>query len=287
MECEILAEFQKITLHRLVTLVRNIYSKFKIFPIDISIRSVVEWICRLTYTYSEWKDMLNMYIEISNFNDLCEILREKKLHLIYTRYGTYLDCISFRDYDGSEIITICEDPELKKEFKRIVILNLERILKYVKVRIKVIARRGLKIGNYIFEIPEYSTYFTIPIYYILHVGGINEKLLTWAIYSSIALSREIINDSMIALGILFFNRELIEVDYARFFMTDFEIRKIVEYIPDIMIREKDRILTLTYRGKDLLRSIRVGSSILKLTYLDYLEFLLNGVEIRPVRLFIY
>ncbi len=287
MECEIIAEFRRLPLQKLITLVKDIYSRFKIFPIDIGIKSIIEWICRITYRFEDWKDLINIYINITNFNDLCEILRQKKLNLIYTRYGIYLDCISFRDYDGSEIITICEDPELKQEYKRIVILSLERLTKYVRVKIRLIASKGSKISNYVPEIPELYTQYSIPIYYILHLAGINETMMTWSIVASLMLSREIISDSVLALGILLFNKELIEIENARFFLTDLEIRNITDFIPNIMIREKDRVITLTYDGKNIIRSIRIGSSILKVVYLDYVELLLNGIELRPVRLFIY
>jgi hypothetical protein len=285
--CEIIAEVRRLTLKRLINLTKNIFQKYRTLPIDLSIRGIVENACRITYRENEWRGYINLFIDLANFNDLSEILKSRNIYLIYTKYGEYLDCISYRDHDGSEIAIICEDPELDGRLKRIMLLDLERLEKYIEVKFKIIAKRGNRTINYVLELPEINTDINVPVYYIMRLSGIDLKTLAWSVIAALILGKDLVTDSTLALGVLLSTRDVIEVEHSRFFMTDSEIDKIVEYSSDIVVQEKDRVVTLSRNGKIVMRLIRIGSSILKIVYTDLVGLLMMGIELRPVRLFIY
>lgn len=287
MSCEIIAEVRRLTLKRLINLTKNIFQKYRTLPIDLSIRGIVENACRITYRENEWRGYINLFIDLANFNDLSEILKSRNIYLIYTKYGEYLDCISYRDHDGSEIAIICEDPELDGRLKRIMLLDLERLEKYIEVKFKIIAKRGNRTINYVLELPEINTDINVPVYYIMRLSGIDLKTLAWSVIAALILGKDLVTDSTLALGVLLSTRDVIEVEHSRFFMTDSEIDKIVEYSSDIVVQEKDRVVTLSRNGKIVMRLIRIGSSILKIVYTDLVGLLMMGIELRPVRLFIY
>ncbi len=287
MSCEIIAEVRRLTLKRLINLTKNIFQKYRTLPIDLSIRGVVENACRIVYRENEWSGYINLFIDLANFNDLSEILKSRNVYLIYTKYREYLDCISYRDQDGSEIAIICEDPDLDGRLKRIMLLDLERLEKYIDVKFRIIARKGNRTINYVLELPEINTDINVPIYYIMRLSGIDLKTLAWSVIAALILGKDLITDSTLALGVLLSTRDVIEIEHSRFFMTDSEIDKIVEYSSDIIVQEKDRVITLSRDGKIVMRLIRIGSSILKIVYIDLIGLLMMGIELRPVRLFIY
>ncbi len=287
MSCEIIAEVRRLTLKRLINLTKNIFQKYHTLPIDLSLRGIIENACRVGYRENEWKGYVNLFIDLPNFNNISEILKSRNVYLIYTKYGEYLDCISYRDRDGTEMAVICEDPDLDSRLKRVTFLDLDRLEKYISIKFKIIGRRGEKTSNYILELPEIYTDVNVPIYYIMRLTGIDLRTLAWSVIAALILGKDLITDSTLALGILISNRDIIEVENTRFFMTDNEIDKIVEYSPDIIVQEKDRVITLSRDGKTIMKFIRIGSSILKMTYIDFIGLLMVGVELRPVRLFIY
>ncbi|NPB00469.1 MAG: hypothetical protein GXO10_03745 [Crenarchaeota archaeon] len=287
MSCEIIAEVRRLTLKRLINLTKNIFQKYRTLPIDLSIRGIVENACRIIYRENEWRGYINLFIDLANFNDLSEILKSRNIYLIYTKYGEYLDCISYRDHDGSEIAIICEDPELDGRLKRIMLLDLERLEKYIEVKFRIIAKRGNRTINYVLELPEINTDINVPVYYIMRLSGIDLKTLAWSVIAALILGKDLVTDSTLALGVLLSTKDVIEIEHSRFFMTDSEIDKIVEYSSDIVVQEKDRVVTLSRNGKIVMRLIRIGSSILKIVYIDLVGLLMIGIELRPVRLFIY
>ncbi|NPA23084.1 MAG: hypothetical protein GXO23_02135 [Crenarchaeota archaeon] len=287
MSCEIIAEVRRLTLKRLINLTKNIFQKYRTLPIDLSLRGIVEAACRVGYRDDEWRGYLHLFVDLANFNNISEILKSRNVYLIYTKYGQYLDCISYRDHDGTEMAVICEDPDLNGKLKRVTFLDLDRIEKYIDIRFRIICRRGTRTTNYIFELPEISTDVNVPVYYIMRLTGIDLRTLAWSVIAALILGKDIITDSTLALGILLSTRDVIEVEHARFFMTDSEIDRIVEYTPDIIVQEKDKVVTLSRDGKIIMRLIRIGSSILKMVYIDFIGLLMIGIELRPVRLFIY
>jgi len=278
---------RRLTLKRLINLTKNIFQKYRTLPIDLSIRGIVENACRIIYRENEWRGYINLFIDLANFNDLSEILKSRNIYLIYTKYGEYLDCISYRDHDGSEIAIICEDPELDGRLKRIMLLDLERLEKYIEVKFRIIAKRGNRTINYVLELPEINTDINVPVYYIMRLSGIDLKTLAWSVIAALILGKDLVTDSTLALGVLLSTKDVIEIEHSRFFMTDSEIDKIVEYSSDIVVQEKDRVVTLSRNGKIVMRLIRIGSSILKIVYIDLVGLLMIGIELRPVRLFIY
>ncbi len=273
---------KRLELQDVMSLFKTVLEKHMNIP-RLGIRDFIELICRLVYRYEQWKNKIDMLLTIPEFNAFVNVLEQHNVEIVYTRYGDFLDCLTFR-IDNEDLATVCEDPELERYEKRVTFLNLDKLSKYVKLTFRIVNYKGEHLSSYVNDVPTFSTFSSLPIYYVLHVSKLGLQDLLNGIYAGLILSKDQVNEDLVALGILMMYRDVSALAHAHYFASINDVQRISTLMYRSVLQEDDKRLTLSVNGKLLLSGVKVNGVMMKITYMNVLGFLQQGVEPWMVKL---
>ncbi len=281
MICEVTANVRDLSLQDVMRLFEKAVRHHVPFP-KLDIRDFLELACRLGYRYEEWQGKLDLTMTIYEFNAFVNILEQHNVEILYSRYGNFLDCLTFRI--GRDLATICEDPELGREEKRITFLDLESLSRYVKISFRIVTYRGEHLSAYVKDVPVYSTFTTMPVYYVLQVSKLSIQDLLSGVFASLVLARDEVNDDAVALGILMTRRDVSGLGYAHYFVSISDLQRACQCVDDVILQEDDRKVSLVIEKRRILTGVRVDKSMLRILYMDVIGLLQHGIEPWMVKL---
>ncbi len=249
-------------------------------PYRASIQNLLLGVLRVGYTYSEWKGKIELLLTLQSFNALIDALIEHGFKVMFTEQD-YMDCIEV-SRETEKPIVVCDDYDLSRAgLKRITMLNLEVLRRYLRPRIVIENYRGSSLINYVRIVYTVKTDRKIPIFYILY--RLNERDLMLGVRACLEREFESITEDVIAYSIMYYMKSVDRVENVKFFVTRYVVAALRQYIDNCIVNKYDGNVEVYAEGTCLARCTCIDCDLYILNYIDVPALLKHGVDVQVMR----